>query len=242
MPITQSLFIQSAGYASPVSVEKSFKARIGILSFVIKRQFVFCNELVSFLRHTIFHELVLITARATRLIGETFLQFGNAFLAGTCALIEALALLVVILCTPREKANKNRHQQNQITLHYLFPFNILRYLILLFKQSKPSVRPINTHSELFRPTSHYLFICFFIHVLIAKINRLLYQDININEFCQYQALGKHGTAPTPQRNIINFHSSLKYRVVRTLQPCRQRQQMNRAGIVPVLYRQRPRWP
>ena len=128
-----SLSIQRTGYTSSVSVEKSFQARIGVLPLGIKRQFVFSNEHVSFLRHTIFHELVLITACFLRLIGKTFLQLGNAVLAGTCALIEALAFLIVILCTSSEKANKNQHQQNQITLHYLIPFNILRDSTHLFK-------------------------------------------------------------------------------------------------------------
>jgi len=101
----QSLSIKSAGYASSVPVKVPFKARIGILSLDIKRQFVFYDELVSFVLHTIFHELVFITTSSLRLIGETFLQLGNAVRAVPCALIETLALLIVILCTSREEAN-----------------------------------------------------------------------------------------------------------------------------------------
>ena len=101
----QSLSIQSAGYASSVPIKVPSKARIGILSLDIKRQFVFCDEPVSFLLHTIFHELVFISARSLRLIGETFLQLGNAVRAVLCALSVALAILIVILCTSSEEAN-----------------------------------------------------------------------------------------------------------------------------------------
>jgi hypothetical protein len=68
---------------------------------------------------------VLITTGPLRLISETFIQLGIAVPAGTCALIEALALLIIIFSASRKKANENQHQQNQRIFHYLLPFDIL---------------------------------------------------------------------------------------------------------------------
>jgi len=66
----QLLLFHIAGYASSLAVEKPAEAKVRVFALGAERQLIFGDELVTFLLHAIFHELVLVFARI--LISDTF--------------------------------------------------------------------------------------------------------------------------------------------------------------------------